>query len=107
MKAVTRSHYGPPQVLSITESEIPKINDDEILVKVHATTVNRTDCANLTGKPYIVRIFTGLTGPMKPIPGTDFAGEIVEVGSEVIDYRVGDRIFGFDDNGLSSMAESI
>ena len=105
MKAVTRSHYGPPQVLSITETEIPKIKDDEILVKVHATTVNRTDCANLTGKPYIVRIFTGLTGPMKPIPGTDFAGEIVEAGSEVAEYKVGDRIFGFDDNGLSSMAE--
>lgn len=105
MKAVTRSRYGPPEVLSISETEIPKIKDNEILVKVHATTVNRTDCANLTGKPYIVRIFTGLTAPMKDVPGTDFAGEVMQTGKEVTGFEPGARVFGFDDNGLSSMAE--
>lgn len=105
MKAVTRSQYGPPEVLSITESEIPTISEDELLVKVYASTVNRTDCANLTGKPYVVRIFTGLTAPMRSVPGTDFAGEVMQVGKEVTGFEPGDRVFGFDDNGLSSMAE--
>lgn len=105
MKAVTRSKYGLPEVLEIKEVEAPRIGDSEILVKVHATTVNRTDCANLTGKPYVVRIFTGITAPMKSVPGTDFAGEVMEVGKEVTDFEPGDRVFGFDDNGLSSMAE--
>lgn len=105
MKAVTYSHYGPPRVLNIIETEIPKVRENELLVKVHATTVNRTDCANLTGKPFVVRIFTGITGPMKTTPGTDFAGEVMEVGKEVTGFDPGDRVFGFDDNGLSSMAE--
>ncbi|MCM8569859.1 NAD(P)-dependent alcohol dehydrogenase [Gramella jeungdoensis] len=105
MKAVTRSRYGPPEVLSISETEIPKIKENEILVKVHATTVNRTDCANITGKPYVVRIFTGITAPMRNVPGTDFAGEVMQTGKEVADIEPGDRVFGFDDNGLSSMAE--
>ncbi|MFV8837022.1 NAD(P)-dependent alcohol dehydrogenase [Salinimicrobium soli] len=105
MKAVTRSQYGPPEVLSISSTELPKIKENDILVKVYATTVNRTDCVNLTGKPYIVRIFTGLTGPMRTIPGTDFAGEVIEVGKEVQGFQPGDQVFGFDDHGLSSMAE--
>ncbi|MCP9199030.1 NAD(P)-dependent alcohol dehydrogenase [Gramella sp. GC03-9] len=105
MKAAVRSQYGLPEVLTIEEIERPVAGDNEILVKVFATTVNRTDCANLTGKPYVVRIFTGITAPVKRIPGTDFAGEIVEVGKNVSDFRSGDRVFGFDDNGLSSMAE--
>lgn len=105
MKAVTRSQYGSPQVLSITQTEIPKIKEDEILIQVCCTTVNRTDCANLTGTPYVVRLFTGITAPMKEVPGTDFAGEVMQVGREVTDFSPGDRVFGFDDNGLSSMAE--
>ncbi|TBW27132.1 NAD(P)-dependent alcohol dehydrogenase [Gramella sp. KN1008] len=105
MKAVTRSQYGLQEVLSITEIETPKISEDELLVKVYSTTVNRTDCANLTGKPYIVRIFTGITAPMKQVPGTDFAGEVMQVGKDVTGFESGDRVFGFDDNGLSSMAE--
>ncbi len=105
MKAVTRSHYGSPEVLSIKEIDKPSVGDEEILVKVHCTTVNRTDCSNLTGKPYVVRFFTGITGPMKTVPGTDFAGEVVAVGKEVNNFKPGDRVFGFDDNGLSSMAE--
>ncbi len=105
MKAVTRSQYGPPEVLKISDIDIPSIGDKEILVKVHMTTVNRTDCANVTGKPYVVRIFTGITGPMREVPGTDFAGEVIKIGKEVASFKPGDRVFGFDDSGLSSMAE--
>ncbi|MUP44916.1 NAD(P)-dependent alcohol dehydrogenase [Gramella sp. BOM4] len=105
MKAAVRSRYGLPEVLNIEETERPVVGDEEILVKVFVTTVNRTDCANLTGKPYVVRIFTGLTAPLNAIPGTDFAGEVIEIGKQVSGFKPGDRVFGFDDSGLSSMAE--
>ena len=79
--------------------------EDEILVKVHATTVNRTDCANLQAKPFIMRFVLGLFSP-KIIVGSDFAGEvIVQVGSAVSTLQVGDRVFGFNDLVLQSHAE--
>lgn len=105
MKAVSRTTYGEPDVLSIREIPMPEINENQLLIRVHATTVNRTDCANLTGKPYIVRLFTGLTTPKLTIPGTDFAGEVMKTGKLVKGFKPGDRVFGFDDHGLSSMAE--
>ncbi|MFN7120172.1 MAG: NAD(P)-dependent alcohol dehydrogenase [Saprospiraceae bacterium] len=75
------------------------------MIKVYATTVNRTDCAIVTGKPFIMRFFTGLFKPTSPTPGTDFAGMIEAVGKDVTDFKVGDRVWGFDDNGLGSQAE--
>ena len=77
----------------------------EILVRVHATTVNRTDCAILRAKPFVMRFGTGLRRPKSPVPGTDFAGEVVQTGSGVSDYAVGDRVWGFNDNGLASQAQ--
>lgn len=78
---------------------------DELLVKVYATTVNRTDCALVTGRPWIMRLFIGLWKPKLPILGTDFAGEVIEVGANTSKFRVGDRVMGFRDEGLSSQAE--
>ena len=66
------------------ELEIPSCNEDEILVEVKATTVNRTDCAMLRAKPFIMRFLTGLTKPSNLILGTDFAGEIREIGNKVL-----------------------
>lgn len=103
MKAITRSQYGGPEVLQIKEVADPSPKKDELMLRVHATTVNRTDCSALTGKPYLVRTFIGMFSPTA-IPGTDFAGEVVEVGADVKHFAIGDRVWGFDDQGLQSYA---
>lgn len=105
MKAAIRRTYGPPEAIKIEEIERPIPKEEEVLVRVYATTVNRTDCAVLTGKPYIMRLFTGLFKPSKPIPGTDFAGQVEAIGEKVTDFKIGDRVWGFNDEGLASQAE--
>ncbi len=105
MKAVTRTQYGPPDILKIKMVEKPNPKDNEVLIRVYATTVNRTDCAMLRAKPFIIRFFTGLLKPNNPIPGTDFAGKIEAIGKNVTSLEVGDKVFGFDDEGLSSHAQ--
>ncbi len=105
MKAAIRSKYGPPDVLNIEDVETPTPKDNEILVRVRAATVNRTDCGILWGKPFVIRFFTGLFKPTSPTTGTDFAGEIVAVGKNVTAFKVGDKVWGFNDNGLASHAQ--
>ena len=105
MKALVHTRYGPPDLLQIKEVPIPVPKDDEVLIKVHATTVNRTDCANIRAKPFFMRLVTGLFTPKKKIPGTEFAGEIVEVGKDITTFNTGERVFGFDDEGASAHAE--
>jgi NADPH:quinone reductase-like Zn-dependent oxidoreductase len=105
MKAVVTTQYGPPGVLQLKEVEKPIPRDNEVLIRVVASTVNRTDCAILRAKPFFMRIVTGLFKPDKLIPGTAFAGEIEAVGKNVSSYKVGDRVFGFDDEGLESLAQ--
>lgn len=105
MKASVYYRYGNSEVLELREIEKPRPKADEILVKVKASTVNRTDCAMLKAKPYIMRLFTGFFEPRNPILGTDFAGIIEEVGEEIKDFKIGDRVFGFNDMGVSSHAE--
>ncbi len=102
MKAAYRNKYGPPDILKIKEVEIPRPKENEILIKVHAATVNRTDCAVLSGQPFIMRLFTGLLKPKLPVTGTDFAGEIESLGEDISSFKKGDRVFGFNDNGLAS-----
>lgn len=105
MKAIVYTKYGPPSVLQIKNVEKPTPDNNEVLVRVRATTVNRTDCANLRAKPFIMRFSMGLFKPKNPILGTEFAGDIQAVGEAVTSFKVGDKIFGFDDSGLSSYAE--
>jgi len=105
MKAIVYTQYGPPDVLQLKEVEKPIPRDNEILLRVKATTVNRTDCANLTAKPFIMRFSLGLFKPKKQIVGTEFAGIIEEVGKEVSAFKVGDKVFGFDDGGIGSYAD--
>ena len=104
MKAAVRSRYGGPEVLEIKEIPKPQPREKELLVRVHATTINRTDCGILTGQPFPIRFFSGLFTP-KRITGTDFAGVVEAVGAKVHNYKVGDRIFGFNDNCLLSHAD--
>lgn len=104
MKAAVNTQYGPPHVITIGHVKKPVPGKNEILVKVIASTVNRTDCAILRAKPPIMRLFTGLLKPGNVIPGTDFAGIVEAVGKNVKYVEPGHRVFGFDDSGLSSKA---
>ncbi len=97
MKAIVCTKYGSPDVLQLKEVEKPIPNDNEVLVKIHATTVNRTDCGILRAEPFITRFFTGIFKPKKLIPGTEFAGKIEAVGKNVSSCKVGDKVFGFDE----------
>jgi len=95
MKAAVRSKYGLPGDLKVMELEIPVPKPNEVLIRVHATTVNRTDCHVLSGRPFLMRLFTGLFKPRTSIIGSDFSGHIEAVGSEVQSFKVGEKIMGF------------
>ena len=105
MRAAYRDRYVPLQDLRIAEVEVPVPKSGEILVRVCATTINRTDCAVATGKPAIMRLFLGLLRPRNPVLGTDFAGIVEEVGPSVSTFSVGDYVWGFNDEGIQSQAE--
>src|SRR4029453_12820231 len=97
MKAAVHTRYGPPEVVQVTEIDKPTIGADELLIKVYATTVNRTDCGFRAGKPFIVRVFSGLTRPRATVLGNEFAGVVEAIGSEVRSFEVGDRVFGYNE----------
>jgi NADPH:quinone reductase-like Zn-dependent oxidoreductase len=95
VKAAVRTKYGLPGDLIVKDLDIPTPKDNEVLIKVHATTVNRSDCHVLSGKPFFMRLFTGLFKPRSSIIGTDFAGEIAVTGADVRSFKAGDKIMGF------------
>ncbi len=105
MKAAIRTQYGSPSQIQVKSVAKPVPAGNEALIKIHATTVNRTDCANLTAKPFIMRFLLGLFKPKKVVLGTDFAGEIIALGQNITSFKPGDKVFGFNDMGLSSQAE--
>lgn len=107
MKAALRRTYGSPSRITLENIKRPEPKDNEVLIQVHATTVNRTDCANLTAKPFIMRFILGLFTPRKKIMGTDFAGEVVALGSHIKSSKIGDRVVGFVDIGAASQAEYV
>jgi NADPH:quinone reductase-like Zn-dependent oxidoreductase len=94
MRAVVYDRYGPPEVLRVEEVERPEPADDEILVRVHATTVTRTDTGLRSAEFFISRFYTGLRRPKQRTPGIEFAGVVETVGSSVREFAVGDRVFG-------------
>ena len=94
MKAVVHDRYGPPEVLRIEDVPRPVPNEDEVLVKVHATSVTRTDCGFRAAHPFFARIFTGLLRPKRRIPGLELAGNVEAVGAAVTEFEVGDDVFG-------------
>jgi len=107
MKASIRRKYGSPNQIKIESIDKPIPKDNEVLIKVYATTVNRTDCANLTAKPFIMRFVLGLFKPRKTILGTDFAGKVESTGENVKSFSTGDKVFGFIDTGAQSQATYI
>ncbi|MBM2822356.1 MAG: zinc-binding dehydrogenase [Thermoleophilia bacterium] len=94
MRAVVHDRYGPPEVLRLEDVERPEPNDDEVLVKVHATTVTQTDCHMRRAKPFIWRFMLGLLRPKRRILGLEFAGVVEAVGAAVTEFGVGDSVFG-------------
>jgi NADPH:quinone reductase-like Zn-dependent oxidoreductase len=105
MKAAVNTRYGPPEVVSIAEVPTPVAGLGEVLVRVRATTVNRTDCGFRAAEPWIVRFFSGITKPKATILGCEFAGELAEVGEGVSSFAVGDRVFGFSEDRFGAHAE--
>ena len=94
MKAITRPVYGPPESLSFADVAMPEIGDTEILLKVHASSVNPYDWHLLRGEPYLLRISAGYRRPTNQNMGIDAAGTVVAVGANVTRFRIGDPVFG-------------
>jgi NADPH:quinone reductase-like Zn-dependent oxidoreductase len=107
MKAAVRSRYGGPEVVRVVEVEQPVPGDNEVLVKVHATTVNRTDCGVRAAHPFLYRLFVGLRRPRLTVLGNEFAGEVEAVGDGVRSFAPGDRVFGFSPNTFGAHAEYV
>ncbi|MFZ0493671.1 MAG: NAD(P)-dependent alcohol dehydrogenase [Acidimicrobiia bacterium] len=105
MKAAVRTRYGPPEVVRLEEVEKPTAGGDELLIKVRATSVNRTDCGYRRGTPFLIRFFSGLRRPKVAVLGTEFAGEVVAVGRDVTSYRLGDRVCGYCEGTFGAHAE--
>jgi NADPH:quinone reductase-like Zn-dependent oxidoreductase len=105
MKAVVHTRYGGPEVLSLQDIPRPVPAADEVLVRVHATTVNRTDCGFRSATPWFARFFTGWRGPRHTVLGSEFAGEVVEVGGDITEFAVGDRVFGVNQRTFGANAE--
>ena len=94
MRAVVHDRYGPPDVLRIREMPDPVPQPHEVLVRVHASTVTRSDCGFRGADPFFSRIFTGLRRPKRTIVGMELAGVVEGVGEDVTEFAVGDRVFG-------------
>jgi NADPH:quinone reductase-like Zn-dependent oxidoreductase len=105
MKAAVNDRYGPPDVVRIAKVAKPTPGRNELLVRVHATTVNRTDCGFRAAKPFLVRFFTGLRRPKARVQGGEFAGQVEAVGRDVTAFAVGDRVFGFTSWRFGAHAE--
>jgi len=94
MKAVVHDRYGPPGVLHLEDVAPPSLKDDEVLVRIHATSVTRSDTHLRSGTPFVQRFQSGLFRPKRRILGHELAGKIEAVGAAVTDFKVGDRVFG-------------
>ena len=95
MKAIVQNRYGPPErVLKLDEVDRPLVGEDDVLIRVRATSVNTPDWITVAGVPYILRLQSGLRRPSTPVRGTDVAGVVEAVGNNVTDLRPGDEVFG-------------
>lgn len=107
MRAVVHRKYGGPEVLGVEQVDPPKPGATDLLVKVRASTVNRTDTGFRTAKPVIVRPFSGWLRPRHQTLGSEFAGEVVAVGEAVTRFAIGDRVFGSTADDFGTHAELV
>jgi NADPH:quinone reductase-like Zn-dependent oxidoreductase len=107
VKAAVHTSYGPPDVIRIATVPQPSPGDGELLVKVHASTVNRTDCHYRAATPAVMRLLSGLRRPRASILGTEYAGEVVAIGPGTSAFDVGDKVFGYCEGRFGAHAEYI
>lgn len=105
MKAIIYKKYGPPEVAQLMEVAKPLPKENEILVKVYTSTVNRTDCGFRSAEYFISRFWTGIFRPKYQILGCEFAGVIEEIGQGVTTFQVGDHVFGYNDKTCGGHSE--
>jgi NADPH:quinone reductase-like Zn-dependent oxidoreductase len=105
MRAIVNTKYGPPDVVKLREVDKPAPKDNEVLIKVNATTVNRTDCGFRSAEYFISRFFSGLFRPKFKTLGNEFAGVIEAIGKNVTSFNIGDKVFGFSGIKFGAHAE--
>ncbi len=95
MKTILQTGYGAPEVVLVPgELDIPTPGEGEVLVRVHATSVNTPDWIATLGVPYALRLAIGLRGPVSAVRGSDVAGVVTALGTNVTDFAPGDAVFG-------------
>src|SRR5438552_3315962 len=104
MKAIVRDRYGSPDVLELKDVKKPEIDDDSVLVRVRAASINAFDWHMMRGSPYLVRMMSGLRRPKSTAMGRDLAGHVEAVGKNVAEFRPGDEVFG---SGVGALAEYV
>ncbi|MGJ1265350.1 NAD(P)-dependent alcohol dehydrogenase [Sphingobacterium spiritivorum] len=105
MKAAVYTRYGKPEVVNVGKIPTPSPRNNEVLVRIHATTVNRTDCGFRSAEYFVSRLFSDLFKPRNKVLGCEFAGVVEAIGNEVKNFKVGDNVFGYDDDGFGCHAE--
>ena len=108
MRAAVSTRYGPPEVVRVVDdAPEPEVAPDDLLVRVHVTTVNRTDCGYRGASPFVIRSLTGWRGPRMPVWGTEYAGVVERVGERVTRFTAGDRVFGYAEGRFGAHAELV
>ncbi|GIV77356.1 NAD(P)-dependent alcohol dehydrogenase [Litorilinea aerophila] len=106
MKAIFAPKYGSPDVLELREVEKPTPEADEVLIRIHAASVNAGDWHLLRADPFLIRLMYGLTAPRHPILGSDVSGTVEAIGKDVTQFQVGDEVFGdLSGSGFGAFAE--
>lgn len=106
MKAIVQDHYGTEDALRLQEIDRPTIGDGDVLVRVHAASIHVGDRLVMAGRPFLMRMATGLRHPKQPVPGTDIAGTVEAVGSGVTRFKVGDAVFGWTSGAFAEFAST-
>lgn len=107
MRAAVHVRYGPPDTIELTDVPPPVPADGDVLIRIQATTVNRTDCGVLRGKPFFIRFIYGLPRPKCPVLGNEFAGRVESVGANVSLFKPGDDVVGYNDRTFGGHAQYV
>ena len=108
MRAAVSTRYGPPEVVQVVDdAPEPEVAPDDLLVRVHVTTVNRTDSAYRRAYPFVIRSVSGWRGPKVAVWGTEYAGVVERVGAQVTRFAPGDRVFGYAEPRFGAHAELV
>src|SRR5438034_6079928 len=106
MRAIVQDTYGSAEVIHLENIDTPEIADDEVLVRVQAASIHVGDWILMTGSPWVMRLATGLRRPKNRVPGTDVAGTVEAVGSNVKELRPGDEVFGWGAGAFAEFARA-